>query len=72
MHSALKHWARALVSWLAASLERIGIATPFVTAETLLELSRGFEIVRLGGRHDGYDGLTNRMESVILSARQIS
>jgi TetR/AcrR family transcriptional regulator, regulator of biofilm formation and stress response len=47
---ALATWERAMVAELAPALEGFGVPRPVATARTLIEIVRGFQLVRLARR----------------------
>lgn len=65
MTELLEEWDRRLTAELGAILEGVGIPSPFATAETLLELSRGFLLVRLGQAKPNFSDLRLRIERVL-------
>jgi DNA-binding transcriptional regulator YbjK len=65
MAEVLAAWDRRVTAELGAILESVGIQTPFATAETLLELARGFQLVRLGQKKPNFADLGTRIERVL-------
>jgi TetR/AcrR family transcriptional regulator, regulator of biofilm formation and stress response len=65
MAEMLAEWDRRLTAELGAILETVGVQAPFATAETLLELSRGFQLVRLGQEKPNFAELRQRIERVL-------
>lgn len=46
--SALAAWDRQLLAELASTLEPLGVAQPLATAQTLVDMFRGFQLANLG------------------------
>lgn len=65
MAEMLTEWDRRLIAELGTILESVGVQTPLATAETLLELSRGFQLVRLGQKKTNFADLYSRIERVL-------
>ncbi|MBW2458975.1 MAG: TetR family transcriptional regulator [Deltaproteobacteria bacterium] len=64
---AFGSWERDTTARVAEVLERLGAARPFSAARTLMELVRGFELVRLVRAH-GEDELEGRLREVLAAA----
>lgn len=65
MAEMLSEWDRRLAAELGSILETVGVQTPFATAETLLELARGFQLSRLGQAAPNFGDLRLRIERVL-------
>jgi TetR/AcrR family transcriptional regulator, regulator of biofilm formation and stress response len=65
MADMLVEWDRRLIAELGSILESVGVQSPFATAETLLDLSRGFQLVRLGRQEPNFSDLRLRIERVL-------
>jgi hypothetical protein len=65
MADILVEWDRRLIAELGSILESVGVQSPFATAETLLDLSRGFQLVRLGRQEPNFSDLRLRIERVL-------
>jgi DNA-binding transcriptional regulator YbjK len=65
MAEVLTEWDRRVTAELGAILETVGVQAPFATAETLLELSRGFQLMRLGQAKPNFVDLRQRIERVL-------
>jgi len=65
MADMLVEWDRHVTAELGSILESVGVQNPFATAETLLELSRGFQLVRLGQEKPNFAALRLRIERVL-------
>ena len=69
MAEMLAEWDRRLTAELGYILESAGVQSPFATAETLLDLSRGFQLVRLGAKEIDFNPLRLRIERVLEGLR---
>ena len=65
MADMLVEWDRRLIAELGSILESVGVQSPFATAETLLDLSRGFQLARLGRQDPNFSDLRLRIERVL-------
>jgi TetR/AcrR family transcriptional regulator, regulator of biofilm formation and stress response len=63
---ALVEFDRTLIAELGALVERIGGTAPFSTAQSILELTRGFQIVALSQPAPDFEDLEKRMLRLIL------
>ncbi|MGC4067188.1 MAG: TetR family transcriptional regulator [Polyangiaceae bacterium] len=66
MAEMLVQWDRKLISEFAKILEGVGVTAPLSTAETLLEMARGFSLVRLGQQKRDYTEFRKRIERVLV------
>ncbi len=65
--AAFRKWERDITSQVAEVLERLGARSPFAAARTLMELVRGFEVLRLVQAHPE-DELRGRLRLVLAAA----
>jgi TetR/AcrR family transcriptional regulator, regulator of biofilm formation and stress response len=63
---ALVEFDRTLIAELGALVERVGGTAPFSTAQSILELTRGFQIVALSQPAPDFEDLEKRMLRLIL------
>ena len=62
---ALGEWDRTLVAELGSLVEQVGGTAPFATALTILELTRGFQLVALSQREPNFDDLEKRVTRLL-------
>src|SRR5262245_39003846 len=62
-----RHWERQTTARVAEVLERLGARRPFSTARTLIEVIRGFELLRLVQAHPD-DELESRLRDLLAPA----
>ncbi len=65
--AALRKWERDTTARVAEVLERLGAHRPFSAARTLMEMVRGFELLRLVNAHPD-DELEERLRDVLAAA----
>ncbi len=65
MADMLHAWYRQLATELGYILESVRVPSPLGTAETLLDLAWGFQLVRLGRAEPDFDELRLRIERVL-------
>jgi AcrR family transcriptional regulator len=58
---ALAEWDRTLMAELGQLVERIGLPAPFSTAQSLFELSRGFEVVAMSQPEPDFEAYQQRV-----------
>jgi TetR/AcrR family transcriptional regulator, regulator of biofilm formation and stress response len=63
---AVAEWDRRIVVELAEILERVGVPSPLSTAQTLLEMIRGFELSALSQPAPNLDDFIKRVMRVVL------
>jgi hypothetical protein len=64
---ALAEFHRTLVAELGALVERVGGTAPFSTAQSILDLTRGFQIVALSRPAPHFEDLEKRLLRLILA-----
>jgi DNA-binding transcriptional regulator YbjK len=58
---ALAEWDRTLIAELGQIVERVGLPAPFSTAQSLCELSRGFEVVAMSQPEPDFEAYRQRV-----------
>jgi len=66
---ALAQWQRMMTAELGQVVERVGLPAPFATAQSLIEMARGFEVVAMSQPEPDFEEFKKRLLRFVVALK---